>query len=98
MAPARLWRWLHERTGRMRKYVKETPGSATERPRIPLQFIALLGLLCLSSYPAWALDPAKPPGQNFDLSHWKLQLPTIGGVLTGTGGSVDEVQPSALAA
>jgi hypothetical protein len=82
----------------MRKYVKEAPGPVTEHSRIPLQFIALLGLLCFSHFPAWALDPTKPPGQNFDLSHWKLQLPTIGGVPTGSGGSVDEVQPSALVA
>ncbi len=25
-----------------------------------------------------ALDPSKPPGQNFDLSHWKLTLPEPG--------------------
>jgi hypothetical protein len=31
--------------------------------------------LCLSAVPARALDPAKPPGGNFDLSHWKLTLP-----------------------
>jgi Alginate lyase/Immunoglobulin domain len=55
-------------------------------------------LLCAAGCSAWALDPAKPPGQNFALSHWKLQLPTSGGVLTGTGGSVDSVQPSGLVA
>ena len=35
-----------------------------------------------------------PPGGNFDLSHWKLQLPTPGGVLTCTAGSVDETNSS----
>jgi hypothetical protein len=59
---------------------------------------ALVVLLFATGRSAWALDPTKPPGQNFDLSHWKLQLPTIGGVLTGTKGSVDSVQPAALVA
>ncbi len=31
--------------------------------------------LCLTVSAAWALDPALPPGGNFDLSHWKLTLP-----------------------
>jgi uncharacterized lipoprotein YmbA len=34
-----------------------------------------LVLLCGSITPVWALDPAKPPGQNFDLSHWYLGTP-----------------------
>jgi hypothetical protein len=63
-----------------------------------LRFAIFLVMLFAARRPVWALDPAKPPGQNFDLSHWKLQLPTIGGVLTGTAGSVDSVQPSSLVA
>src|ERR1039458_1202373 len=51
----------------------------------------------LASATAWALDPSKPPSGNFDLSHWKLQLPTAGGVLTCSGGSVDEEKPAQLA-
>jgi hypothetical protein len=31
--------------------------------------------LCFAFVPVRALDPAKPPGGNFDLSHWKLTLP-----------------------
>jgi hypothetical protein len=41
---------------------------------------ALASLACLSfalaSAPAAALDPAQPPSGNFDLSHWKLTLPS----------------------
>jgi Alginate lyase/Immunoglobulin domain/Glycine-rich domain len=48
--------------------------------------------------PAWALDSGLPPGSNFDLSHWYLQLPTSGGVLTGTAGSVDSVSSAQLVA
>jgi PKD repeat protein len=56
--------------------------------------------LCLASVTAWALDPGLPPGSNFDLSHWKLQLPTSGGGnLTCTNlTSVDEKTPAQLAA
>ena len=31
--------------------------------------------VCVAFIPARALDPAQPPGRNFDLSHWKLTLP-----------------------
>ena len=62
------------------------------------RIVTILAALLTAVHVVWALDPTKPPGQNFDLSHWKLQLPTIGGVLTGTSGSVDSVQPSALVA
>jgi Alginate lyase/Immunoglobulin I-set domain len=47
---------------------------------------------------ARALDPSQPPGSNFDLSHWYLQLPTSGGVLTGTSGSVDSFSTAQLGA
>ena len=55
----------------------------------------LFGALLLCSS-AWALDPSKPPGQNFDLSHWYLQLPTFDGILTGTNGSVDSFSTAQL--
>ena len=46
--------------------------------------------------PVWALNPGVPPGGNFDLSHWYLQLPTENGVLTGTAGSVDSASATQL--
>ncbi len=59
----------------------------------------LLFCLCLGVTDAsWALNPSVPPGGNFDLSHWYLQLPTSGGVLTGTGGSVDSASSAQLVA
>jgi len=54
--------------------------------------------LCGFSAQAWALNTNAPPGSNFVVSNWKLQLPTSNGVLTCTGGSVDEETPSQLAA
>jgi Alginate lyase/Immunoglobulin domain len=45
-----------------------------------------------------ALNPALPPSGNFDLSNWYLQLPTSGGVLTGTSGSVDSASTAQLLA
>ena len=60
--------------------------------------IASLLLLCALGESAYALDPNLPPGGNFDLHHWYLQLPTSGGVLTGTGGSVDSASTSQLVA
>lgn len=57
-----------------------------------------LALLLLTAVPAKALNPALPPGGNFALSHWYLQLPTAGGVLTGTGGSVDSASAAQLVA
>ena len=63
----------------------------------PLLGVSLL-LLCAAGESAYALNPNLPPGGNFDLHHWYLQLPTSGGVLTGTGGSVDSASTSQLAA
>jgi PKD repeat protein len=60
--------------------------------------LAVSGTLCLASATAWALDPGQPPGGNFDLSHWKLQLPTSNNVLTCDNGSVDEKTPAQLEA
>ena len=53
---------------------------------------------CLAGTTVWALDPSQPPGGNFDLSYWKLQLPTSNGVLTAASGSVDEKSPAQLEA
>ena len=64
--------------------------------RLNLFFAASLLLFCSALSPACALNPNLPPGSNFDLSHWYLQLPTAGGVLTGTGGSVDSASTSQL--
>ncbi|MEI8206524.1 MAG: polysaccharide lyase family 7 protein, partial [Kiritimatiellales bacterium] len=41
---------------------------------------------------------APPPGDNFDLSHWKLQLPISNGLLTGASGKVDEIEAADLVA
>src|SRR5213075_1137503 len=37
----------------------------------------VLGSMVLCSVLSWGadLDPSRPPGDNFDLSHWKLTLP-----------------------
>jgi hypothetical protein len=45
--------------------------------------------LCLGAGRALALDPALPPGGNFDLSHWKLTLPDA---------SASEIMPAQLTA
>jgi len=60
--------------------------------------LAICAIFPFAIVPAWALDPTQPPGSNFDLSHWSLQLPTINGVLTGTAGNVDTLSPSQLTA
>jgi hypothetical protein len=59
---------------------------------------ALLAMFRFAVVSAWALDPTQPPGGNFDLSRWYLQLPTINGVLTGTAGSVDTFSTEQLTA
>ncbi len=43
-----------------------------------------------ASMSAWALNPAKSPGQNFDLSTWKLQTPFTN---TSSGGVLEIFQP-----
>ena len=58
----------------------------------------MLVLVCLFNPAARALNPNLPPGSNFDLSHWKLQLPTSNGVLTAASGSVDETNAPYLMA
>src|SRR5580704_117299 len=53
-------------------------------------------LLWLSSATAWALDPTKPPGSNFNLNNWYIQFPTSNGNLTCSGGSVDSATTTQL--
>ena len=53
--------------------------------RLPMVMVAFF----LSSTLARALDPALPPGGNFDLAHWYLGLPDTGS---------SSIQPSALEA
>lgn len=59
--------------------------------------LVLLASVCVGGAAARALNPSLPPSSNFDLSHWKLQLPTSNGVLTAASGSVDEETPAQLA-
>jgi hypothetical protein len=49
-----------------------------------------LGALGVSSASAAALDPSLPPGGNFDLAVWQLQLPT------GSPGKPDTISPARL--
>jgi hypothetical protein len=44
----------------------------------------LVSLLFLTNFSVWALDSGKPPGENFDLTHWKLTLPDTGASEIGT--------------
>jgi hypothetical protein len=46
-------------------------GCGSAAPWLPI-WLAALGV---AAVPLLALDPDKPPGGNFDLSHWKLTLP-----------------------
>ena len=48
-----------------------------------------LATVCFGAVTVVALDPARPPGANFDLSHWKLTLPDA---------AASEVSPGQLAA
>ena len=53
-------------------------------------FVVFFGFAAL---PAWALDPSLPPGSNFDLSHWYLQLPVdSNGTNVGTSASISTAQ------
>ena len=52
----------------------------------------------LAGLPARALNSGLPPGGNFDLSNWYLQLPTSNGILTGASGSVDSASAAQLVA
>jgi len=38
-------------------------------------FPVCVATFCIPALSALALDPARPPGGNFDLSHWKLTIP-----------------------
>jgi hypothetical protein len=52
--------------------------------------VGTLGVLGITSASAATLDPAVPPGGNFNLSIWQLQLPT------GSPGKPDTIQPAQL--
>jgi hypothetical protein len=64
----------------------------------PFAYLVVAATLCLANLTAWALDPGQPPGSNFDLTHWYLQLPTSNGILTGASGTVDSASASQLVA
>ena len=55
----------------------------------PARFLrqAILSFMCLANFSVWALEPSKPPGNNFDLTHWKLTLPDV---------DASEIQPVQL--
>jgi hypothetical protein len=54
---------------------------------------AFLAIFHFAVVPAWALNPSLPPGSNFDLSHWYLQLPVdSSGGTTGVSASVTTAQ------
>jgi len=52
--------------------------------------VGALGVLGITNASAATLDPTLPPGGNFNLSIWQLQLPT------GSPGSPDTIQPAQL--
>src|SRR5690348_12974761 len=52
--------------------------------------VGALGVLGITNASAATLDPALPPGGNFNLSIWQLQLPT------GSPGKPDTIQPAQL--
>ena len=52
--------------------------------------VGTLGVLGITSASAATLDPTLPPGGNFNLSIWQLQLPT------GSPGKPDTIQPAQL--
>ncbi len=60
--------------------------------------VIFLTVFHLTATSVWALNPILPPGSNFDLSHWYLQLPTSNNILTGTSGSIDSIQTASLMA
>ena len=54
---------------------------------------AFLAIFRFAVVPAWALDPSLPPGSNFDLSHWYLQLPVdSNGTNVGASASISTAQ------
>jgi PKD repeat protein len=58
--------------------------------------LVLSVLLCLAGASAWALTNSLPPGGNFNLNNWYLQLPTENGSLNCTAGSVDSASTTQL--
>ncbi len=57
---------------------------------LPVAVVGTLGVLGVTNASAAALNPALPPGGNFDLSVWSLQLPI------GSPGKPDIIPPSRL--
>ena len=54
---------------------------------------AFLAIFRFAVVPARALDPSLPPGSNFDLSHWYLQLPVdSNGTNVGASASISTAQ------
>jgi hypothetical protein len=41
----------------------------------PRWFFAVLGIALLTPIALWALNPNVPPGSNFNMTYWELQLP-----------------------
>ena len=62
----------------------------------PAAFHLAVLVLFAAGHSACALDSAKPPGRNFDLSHWKLQLPIDSS--GGTNGNAAEASVPQLVA
>ena len=55
-----------------------------------LHIVAVLAVIALVPIAIWALNPGLPPGSNFNLSYWELQLPT------GSTGHPDTISSSQL--
>src|SRR5882724_1772231 len=66
------------------------------RHRVSTFALVLSVTLCLAGATARALDPAKPPSGNFDLSHWYLGLPVDSS--GGTNGTSASTNTAALVA
>jgi hypothetical protein len=59
----------------------------------PILLVVIWMATCVRIF---ALNSSLPPGSNFDLGHWYLQLPTENGMLTGTNNGVDSASTSQL--
>lgn len=57
---------------------------------VAVLLVAFVTVASVRTKPASALDRKRPPSANFDLTHWKLTLPT------GKEGSPDEILPAQL--
>jgi hypothetical protein len=64
--------------------------------RYVLLFVFMIAILRIMDRPALALSPSLTPAQNFDLSHWKLQLPVdTNGTNVGNAAEQSSVQLAA---